>query len=276
MLELDVHVQLSKGLRADPAMQAKLAPAIAIAKATAPHIRRRVIGGVTASRPVPYNPDPGTDPKTKRKKRFYISPAYAEKLGLGDQTRWESSAALHSAVGTRAGSGHMTGGMWQGLQARNFGKQGAVIDFRGSSIGASSVRSARTQGVVTHVDQVTDGTDIKTKKRYKYEVSRDSKTGKLTARRVTILVRDEGGNVKYRRKPKLVRNSRKAGIVFKHSRVGVLQPTERETQAQLAAVAYRARGLIVTAFQSDIIEDGGDVGDRRLYAAARRALDSIR
>lgn len=243
---------------ATPDLRKALAVPMAIARATAAHIRRRVLGGKTASPPQPYfGPRaPIRDKRSGRlRKRFYyISPAYAEKLGLKGQTRWASSAEFHRFAGVKPGTAHVTGGMWKGLQVRNFGRQGALIEFARSSLGSSSVRTAITRKV--------EGT---------FELTRNAR-GKLRARQVREDVRDEGGNVKLRRKPKKVRNSEKAGRVFKSTRVGLLQPTLAETRAQLAAVAETAKGAVMVSFGADQVDGEVIAGDKRLFAAIRREI----
>jgi len=135
------------------------------------------------------------------------------------------------------------------LQVRNYGNKGGVIEFARSSLGASSTRTAITK-----------------KSHGEYEVT-VAKGGRLKAKQVRELARDEGGNVKYRRKPKLVRNRTKAAAVFRNSRVGLLQPTPAESQAQFAAVAHAAEAVVVHAFGSKLVHSGTDNGDRRLFDA---------
>ncbi len=254
---LDIEAGWSKS--ATPDVKAALAVSMAVARATAAHIRRRILGGKTATPPRPYfGPRaPILDKRTGKPRRrfYYISPAYAAELGIPGQTRWASSSEFHRHVGVRPGTGHVTGGMWKGLQVRNFGSQGALIEFARSSLGASSVRSAN----VRHV-------------KGQYQLQRNRR-GKLVAKRVVELSRDEGGAVKYRRKPKKVRNSAKAGRIFKSTKVGLLQPTPAETQAQLAAVAEQAQAVVAVSFGADQL-DNKDVlrGDRRLFAVIQREI----
>lgn len=246
-----ITVKMSKTAMEDPATLRRLQQPMAIAKATASHIRQRVAQGRTATPADPYD---GTPTAGKGKvRRYYLSPAYAERLGLGSQTRWESSRAMHAAKGLRPGKASATGQMWAGLQVRNYGSDSAVIDFGGSSLGASSTRTAITK-----------------KKAGTFEVTL-SGNGKLAARQARELSRDEGGQVKYRRKPKLVRNSLKAAAVFTGSRVGLLQCTPDEIQAMNAAVATKAGILVAACFgaRTPTSEPGGD---RSLYTAILQGM----
>lgn len=242
-----IIVKWSKTALGDPATLARLQQPMAIAKATANHIRQRVAAqGRTATPAEPYS---GSATAGKGKNRhYYLSPAYAERLGLGNQTRWESSRAMHTAKGLTPGKASATGGMWAGLQVRNFGGTAAVIDFGGSSLGASSTRTAITRA-----------------KHGTYEVTL-SADGKLAARQARELTRDEGGAVKYRRKPRMIKNSTKAGTVFSNTRVGLLQNTEAEAQAMAAAVATKAGSLVAACFgaRNATATPGGD---RALYWA---------
>lgn len=87
--------------------------------------------------------------------------------------------------------------------------------------------------------------------------------------RTALKKRDKDGNVQYRTKPTLVRNSVKAGTVFKNSRIGVLQPTPGETQAQAAAVMYRAGDILRKMFGSTGFDSQFE-GDRALFQAIIR------
>ena len=73
---------------------------------------------------------------------FVVSKDYAQAIGLQD-TWFESSADFHRKANVRAGSFRVSGGMWSGLQVRNVGSSGVVVDFAGSSLG-SSRQSSRT------------------------------------------------------------------------------------------------------------------------------------
>ena len=76
---------------------------------------------------------------------YVISDAYAKLLGLG-ATRWSSSAAFHSAAGTKPGTFRVSGGMWRGLQVRNVGASSVILDFAGSSLGGTRQSSTTKSG----------------------------------------------------------------------------------------------------------------------------------
>ena len=235
----------------DPALLSRLRQPMTIAIATANAIRERVaVRGQLVTPPKAYSTTPDAGPA--RKSRYYISPAYAQAAGLGTQTRWESSAAMHAAIGAKTGTGNATGSLWKpgALQVRNSGES-CIIELGGSSIGASSTRTALTTKV--------QGT---------YQV-RLSDNGKLRAKQVRELTRDEGGSVQYRRKPKQVRNQVKAGTVFANSRIGLLQPTEAESTAQFNAFRSQC-GLAVAACFGGTSEAASPQGDRALFDAIMR------
>ena len=67
---------------------------------------------------------------------YTVSEPYAKQLGL-QKTVYRSSAEFHQAAGTKLGTSHVTGGMWQGLQVRNVGSNSVSIDFgNGSTLGS--------------------------------------------------------------------------------------------------------------------------------------------
>jgi hypothetical protein len=246
-----IRVTYTKPVREDTKILAQLAQPMALATATARHIHRRIAAGDTATPAEAYSTKPTSGPAKAR--RYYISPAYAERVGLGKQTRWKSSAEMHAAKGLQPGKASATGEMLRNITVRNWGGEGAVIEFTGSSLGASSTRTARTRKV--------GGT---------YEVTL-SDNGKVRARQVRELTRDEGGAVQYRRKPKLVRNREKAAAVFRHSRVGLLQTTDDETLALWCAWANKAGSLVRRAMG---IPEGVPIvgGNRQLFDAATQEL----
>lgn len=246
-----ITVKWSTAALGDAAALAKLAQPMAVARATANQLRQRVLSGRTATPPKPYAQRPTSGPR--RHKSYYVAPAYAEALGLGDQTKFRSSADFHAATNAKAGTGSLTGGLWRSLQVRNWGKDAAVIEFGGSSLGAKSTRTAITK--------TKAGT---------FEVT-VSKDGKVAAKQAREFVRTEDGKVKYRRKPRLERNAVKAAAVFKHSRIGLLQCTDAEAQAQVAAVMAKA-GILVAACFGASSPTASPGGDRNLYAAILREM----
>ena len=267
-----VTVKYTKAALKDPGLMRALdRAAMPVAIATANHIRKRVRDhGQTATPAQPYATHVVTKTRVSRrtksggqsksflatrlaedssKKYHYITGHYADKIGL-KETRFPSSADFHAKAGTKLGTFKVSGGMWQGLQVRNSGNA-AVIDFGGSSLGGSSVRSARVG-------------------RYKEETvtMRVSPTEtRTTVRKHRSLLRDAGGQVLYRRKPKHVRNQDKAGAVYRHSRVGLLQPLPSETAAQAAAVAHKAGRVLALCFGADGVETGRWEGNGSLLRA---------
>jgi hypothetical protein len=167
----------------------------------------------------------------KTKAGYVVSQAYADKLGMA-QTRFESSAQMHAAGGVRFGTFRATGGMWEGLQVRNFG-DGAVIEFAGVSLGKASY----PPNITFRTGRLLDVTEQETKRRAAAAASgrtvrkdRDlfEVDGKIM-RHERAARRDKKGNVIKRKTAQMIRNWQKAGVVFKHSRVNVIQSTDRET-----------------------------------------------
>lgn len=247
MIGLSVKVTWAK--TADVNLKAALAKPMALATATARHIQARIAQGQYATPPDPYSSTPHAG---KRKNpRYYISPAYAVKVGLGTQTRWASSAEMHAARGLKPGQA--TGELIRSLQVRNYGAEGAVIEPSGSSLGQSSTLTALT-----------------TKKAGTFEITM-SPHGQLRAKQVRELSKDEGGKVKFRRKPKLVRNALKASSLYKNLNVGLLQNTDAELIALSNALAAHAAVLTARALGGKAT-NLPHAGDPRLYAACFREL----
>jgi hypothetical protein len=249
-----IRVGLSKKLAADPAALARFEQlALPIARAVAAAIYERVaVRGRTATPPASYKRAAGGTRRNRT--RYYITDAYAAKLGLSE-TNWPDSASMHEAAGVRAGTHKVTGGMWDGLQVRNFGASGkaAIIDFGGSSLGASSARSARTRAVAG-----------------KYVVTING-AGAAKAVRAREKVRNEAGEVQFRRKPKLVQNWMKAGTVFKHAAVGLLQPTDRET-ADIADVLMDSYAITTAKVLGGEVFSTSGVAKSPLYRAIAKDL----
>lgn len=249
MVEIDVVTKFTKTANAE--VRQRLEQPIAVARATAVHIRRRMKRGHTATRPKPYSTKPTAG--SRKNPKYYISPAYADKLGL-DQTIWRSSAEMHAAVGAKAGSGNVTGAMWNGVQVSNYGRSAAIIKFTRVSLGGSS-RIERIRRKVKGSYVVSAGPD-----------------GKLRAKQVTELSRDKKGEVKLTKKPRNVSNAAKASALYRESRVGALQPTQFESAAQVAAIGHAAGGMIIHAFGGGVLEGSTRAGDRKLFSAIVREM----
>ena len=128
-----IRVRYSETVANDVDAKAALVQPMAFAQATAEHIYRRVaLQGRTATPPASYDST----------RNFTTTEQYAAKAGATG-TRFASSAAFHAAAGKPLGRFHTTGGMWSGLQVRNYGTQGAIIDFTGSTLGAKSQKTGR-------------------------------------------------------------------------------------------------------------------------------------
>jgi len=231
---ITVKVKWSKAASAQTpdgaAIRRRLEQPMVYQTALARIMKTRAMAGGFATPAKPFKTRATAGPA--KKKSYYISPHYAAALALGLQTKFDSSAEMHQIAGLRA-AGRASGKMWQGLQVRNFGSKGAVIEFGGSSLGSSSTRTA---------------------------ISRRVQGPQQRGGKAPKSIHQEDGSVKYRRKPKLVRNSEKAGRVFKNSRVGLLQPTQNEYNAIHAAFLSRAGQVISEAFgrKSPGGQSGGD------------------
>ena len=259
---MNIKVHFTKTALGDPALMQRLKSLpMPIATATAEHIQRRVQSeGRTAT------PFEGYSTTTRRHKKYWIGTEYAAKLGLTERG-YDNSAQFHSRAGVKPGTFSTTGGMWSGLQVRNKGGS-ACIDFGGSTLGQSSIHTARYTRWREH-----DG-----KSRYT-QAKIDKKTnkralgpnGKILVRDV---IRDSLTNRIVRRAAStMVRNDAKAAIVFESSKIGLLQPTAAETQAQLSSVAWASLDVLVRVFgKGDKAPSATYDGDMRLWAAITREM----
>jgi hypothetical protein len=246
-----IEIKRSKSLLLNPGAMAALEQPLALAKATAEHIRDRLHRGQTATPADQYGTRPHAG--TPGKPAYYLSPAYAERLGLGKQTRWKDSAEMHQAKGIQPGQIRQDSEMLRGMQVRNYGTQMALIEFGGSSLGASSTRTALTKKVAGS-----------------FEVTL-SDNGKLRAKQVTDL-KVEDGKVQYRRKPKQLLNRTKASTYFSTMSVGLLQCTDAEYQAQVDAVTVLVLKLIAKQFGTKV-EGWRPTGDPQLFSRCKKELN---
>jgi hypothetical protein len=248
-----ISVKYTKPVMEDPDIVRALRQPMAMAVAAANHMKRRLQNGQPASSPQPYKATPTAGPRGGTGRRYYLSPAYAERLGLGNQTKWRSSAEMHAAKNLNPGKASATGEMMKAWTVRNYGPDAAVIEMGGSSLGASSV--------ITAVTKKVHGT---------YEVTL-SRSGKLRAKQLEVAQRDEGGKVKMRRKPKLVQNREKAVAVYKAIGINVFEATDDELLAMWAAWANQASSLVRRSCGIP-----GEIpvvaGNRLLYDAVTREL----
>lgn len=129
---LDIKVRYSRKALADPATMDRLADVMAFAQALVARLQVRVRDSANPAAPVP--------PYSSRRSRsrpYRISSRYADAAGVKG-TKWRNSAAFHAAARAKSGAANVTGGMWQGVRARNFGESSAILDFGGSSLGGDA------------------------------------------------------------------------------------------------------------------------------------------
>lgn len=217
--------------------------AIKVARETGAVIKRRAMRGEFATPPAPYAGEQTTK-KKRRKRRFLVSEPYAQAAGTS-QTVWASSQEFHRAIGGVPGKA--TGGMWDGLRARNFGTDGAILEFAGSSTGSR----VKWRGTTEKVD---DALEVK--------VGAD---GKVKVRQTRRRKRDENGKMVFKAVTK-AQNRDKAAAVFRRLKVGLLQPTEQEAAAQVAAVTQICGRAVAATFGADIVLQGSK-GDAALFRA---------
>lgn len=259
-----IGVKISKLVLQDPALMKRVAQPLALALVMAEAMEQRVRSGKTATPPKPYathvveRRQVQTQTKTgaKTKAGYVISPYYASKLGIGAE-RFANSADMHAAAGVRLGTFRATGGMWDGLQVRNFGN-GAVIEFAGVSLGKASY----PPNITFRTGKVTDVTERETKRRVeaaatgrKLGKDRDlvESNGRIF-RQERAARRDKRGQIIRRKSPQMIRNWQKAGVVFKHSRVNVVQPTDDETRDMIDGLCAALFDATIV-LRSDVITD---------------------
>lgn len=223
-----ISLQLSKSVQGDDGALARLQLPLAIATANANHIRRRAQQGRFATAPAPNQAAPKT--RKGRTRPYRVSQQYAQLAGV-QGTDFASSADFHRAVGRAPGN--TTGGMWRGLQVRNYGGDSAIIEFAGSSTSSRPRRVIKTRAVQGEwlVKQRTDGS--------------------FSARQKRTAVRDEDGKAKIR-VAQTEQNRLKAAAVFRHSRIGLLQMTPAEEQAVVSAVAESLGHAVAAEFGTGI------------------------
>jgi len=143
---IEVRVRYTRAAQADPSLMAKLQQPMVLGQALARRVVERVSKqGQTATPAKPYS---------RRRGLYEINSEYARALGV-TKTRYGSSAQFHDAIGAKQGAFRVTGAMWKGLQVRNVGSSGVLIDFAGSSYGSqvqqSTTRSGRQRARPTKV-----------------------------------------------------------------------------------------------------------------------------
>lgn len=151
---------------------------------------------------------------------------------------FKSAAQFHELADSKPRRFTVTGGMWQGLQARGSGQSNVILDFQGSSPGAGNQQAMRVWAWRNY-----DG----------------------TPKPVEITL--------YTTTPANVRNSEKATMVAKMARVHVLRPRLAEITAIAELVAAEAEVWAATSLQLDqprslaLPRFGGDTRLRAKLAA---------
>lgn len=131
---ISVQVRYTKKAQADASLMARLRQPMVLGEAMAQVVAARVQRrGDLATAAKPYA---GEVSRNGKPRRFSISEEYARLTGV-QETRFRSSADFHQAASVRPNTFRVSGGMWSGLQVRNYGSDGVVIDFTGSSIGGA-------------------------------------------------------------------------------------------------------------------------------------------
>ena len=225
MAGIEIVATFSKSVREDRAVLARLQKPVAIARAVALHTQTRFRAGRTASPPKPYKTKATAG--SKHRPSYYISEAYAKAAGVPGKTRWKSSASFHQAAAAKPGI--VTGEMIENVGVRNNGRTGALIEFRGSSIGASSEQTAKRRRINS-----------------KYDPETGAKNKAVFEER-----KDEAGNVLLNKNPKKVRNQDKGGRLYKYLRIAALQSKPNEQRAMLDAVATEGARATAAFFGFD-------------------------
>lgn len=244
-----IRMELSQtGKKATGEALRRLNVAMDVAEATALHIRGRAQRGHFATVAAPYAGEPKN--KRGRRRKYVISEAYAQKLGV-QETKWASSAALHRAAGGTPG--YTTGGMWEGLRVRNYGAEGAIIEFGGSSLGSRGSRKLKTKKS-NSIEIVQSGNKVKVRQRREY-------------------ARDDEGKVQVGKAIATVQNRQKAGSVFARMKVGLLQPTQSESDAQVTAILGALGKATALAFGAQgTLEIKSAQGDPALVRAINQKI----
>jgi hypothetical protein len=220
-----IRMELSDtGKKANGEVLRRLNIALDVAEATGVHIRDRARRGHFATVAAPYAGEPLN--KRGRRRKYVISDAYAQKLGV-TETKWASSAALHRAAGGTPG--YTTGGMWEGLRVRNYGTEGAIIEFGGSSLGSRGSRKLKTRKVKDQIEVIQSGNKVKVRQRREY-------------------AKDKEGNLQRGKAITMTTNRLKASAVFQRMKVGLLQPTNSESDAQVTAILGQLGKATALAF----------------------------
>lgn len=126
--------RLTRRQSADPSAYSRAVTAVALAAPLALAMRERV----RDKRLLPGRKWPAFG-----RRPVYFSDAYRQQAGLA-KAWYASSQLMHAALSHQKGF-FVTGGMWGGLQVRGSGRDSAIIDFGGSSIGRGVNKIERTR-----------------------------------------------------------------------------------------------------------------------------------
>lgn len=118
-----------------------LSRALIVTTRLAKTIRKRAQLGKFASQRRPYRTGGKWDSKQGMIRKYWISEGYAEAVNAPFR-KFFSSAHFHKVIGRQV-AGNISGGMWKGLEVRNIGTRGAIIEFKGRSMGAIIKRTSR-------------------------------------------------------------------------------------------------------------------------------------
>ena len=117
----------------DVRMARSLGDVLRLAQLTARHVRARMLRGHSATKPR----------QRGARSQWIVRKAYADLVGARSH-RHNSKRAFYAAAGASFATSSISGGMWRGLEVRGTGRDGAIISFRGSSIGGTG-KSGRTK-----------------------------------------------------------------------------------------------------------------------------------
>lgn len=155
----------------------------------------------------------GQTPSKTGRAKIVVSADYAAKAHIGGadnrygKTIVGGNAALHQLAGTVRQSYDVTGGLWQGLQARASGRSAVILDFAGTSEG----RGKPIYGLRQMRTNRSDG----------------SSRAYVTKKTLTAVLAER------------VRNQWKAGGIFDQQGVHLLLPSDAETVTMGERVAER-------------------------------------
>ena len=118
-----------------------LSRALIVTTRLAKTIRQRAQRGDFATKRRPYRTGGKWDSKQGMIRKYFISKGYAQATGAPFR-KFFSSAHFHKVIG-KGVAGNISGGMWSGLEVRNIGTSGAIIEFKGKSVGALIKKTKR-------------------------------------------------------------------------------------------------------------------------------------